>query len=125
MTYRDDLEALSARKAALDAELVAKTQERDEAARLLADAQARSRLPVLPNIRIASPCSASWDDMKGDDRVRHCAKCDKDVFNLSAMTREQAESLVLDKKGDLCARYYQRKDGTLLLSDCEVGRKHR
>jgi hypothetical protein len=125
MTYRDDLEALSARKAALDAELAAKTRERDDAARLLADAQARSRLPVLPNIRIASPCKAPWEEMKGDDRVRHCAKCDKDVFNLSAMTREQAESLIVEKQGKLCARYFQRQDGTILLADCEVGRKHR
>jgi hypothetical protein len=61
--------------------------------------------------------------MTGDERVRHCAKCDKDVFNLSALTAEQAESLIRERAGTLCARYYQRKDGTILLADCEIGRR--
>lgn len=122
MTYRSDVDALTARKAALDAEVEARTKERDDAARMLADLEARARLPVLPHIRIASPCTADWNSMTGDERVRHCAQCDKDVFNLSAMTRVEAEALIVEKNHDLCARYYQRKDGTILLSDCEVGR---
>ena len=122
MSYRNDVDALAARKAALDAEVDARTKERDEAARMLAELHARAKLPVLPNIRIASPCTADWNAMTGDERVRHCASCDKDVFNLSAMTRAEAEALVVEKNANLCARYYQRKDGTILLADCEVGR---
>ena len=122
MSYRDDLDALRARHASLDAEVSEKAKERDQAASLLADAKARAKLPVLPNIRVATPCRADWNEMTGDDdRVRHCAHCDKDVFNLSAMTREQAEALIIARAGDLCARYYQRSDGTILLQDCEVG----
>jgi hypothetical protein len=121
MTYRNDLDALAARHDALEAEVAEKTRERDRVSDLLADAKARAKLPVLPNIRVASPCTADWNQMTGDDRVRHCGTCDKDVFNLSAMTREDAEALVLEKAGDLCARYYQRKDGTILLADCTVG----
>jgi hypothetical protein len=120
MTYRNDLDALAARHDALEAEVAEKTRERDRAAELLADAKARAKLPVLPNIRVATPCTADWNQMTGDDRVRHCATCDKDVFNLSAMTREDAEALILQKAGDLCARYYQRTDGTILLADCTV-----
>lgn len=121
MTYRNDLDALAARHDALEAEVAEKTRERDRVSDLLADAKARAKLPVLPNIRVASPCTADWNQMTGDDRVRHCGTCDKDVFNLSAMTREEAEALVLEKAGELCARYYQRKDGTILLADCTVG----
>ncbi|NVB81773.1 MAG: hypothetical protein HOV81_25485, partial [Kofleriaceae bacterium] len=122
MSYRSDVDALAARKAALDAEVLARTKERDETAKMLSELEARAKLPVLPNIRIASPCTADWNAMTGDDRVRHCAQCDKDVFNLSAMTRVEAEQLIVEKNANLCARYYQRKDGTILLSDCEVGR---
>lgn len=121
MSYRDDLDALAARHDALDVEVAEKTRERDKAASALADANERAKLPVLPNIRVATPCHADWNQMVGDDRVRHCASCDKDVFNLSSMTRDQAEALVLAKAGNLCARYYQRKDGTILLADCAVG----
>ena len=78
-------------------------------------------VPMLARIRVATPCRADWNEMTGDARVRHCAQCDKDVFNLSDMTREQAEALIIAKNGDLCARYYQRHDGTILLADCSVG----
>src|SRR5690242_191609 len=115
MSYRDDHDALAARHDALDVEVAEKTRERDKVAGLLADAKERARLPVLPNIRVATPCRADWNEMTGDERVRHCAHCDKDVFNLSSMTRDEAEALVLAKAGNLCARYYQRQDGTILL----------
>lgn len=80
------------------------------------------RLPmVLEDIRVATPCSADWDDMTGDARVRFCGKCEKNVYNLSAMTREEGEALVRQKEGRLCVRLYQRKDGTVITSDCPVG----
>ena len=37
-------------------------------------------------LTIASPCTASWDDMEGDDKVRFCGECELNVYNLSAMT---------------------------------------
>ena len=52
------------------------------------------RLPVLANLRIATPCAARWQDMVGDERVRFCPSCLRDVFNLSAMTHYDAEELV-------------------------------
>jgi hypothetical protein len=123
MAYRNDVEALEARKAALEFEVETKTRERDQAARLLHDAKLRSLLPVLDNIRIASPCTADWNTMTGDERVRHCGSCNKDVFNLSSMRRDEAEALIREKNGDLCARYYQRGDGTIILADCTIGKK--
>jgi hypothetical protein len=113
-----ELEALAARKAALDLEVEALKQER---ARVRDMIDERRRLPVLPNIRIAAPCPASWDAMTGDRRVRACTHCKQNVFNLSAMSRADAEELVREKHGNLCAQYYQRADGTILLADCELG----
>jgi hypothetical protein len=124
MSYRDDVDALAARHAALEHELAGKSREVADAARILDEArttQGKRSLPILDNVRIATPCRANWDRMLGDDRVRHCNDCNKNVFNLSAMTRDQAEALIVAKNGDLCARYYQRPDGTILLSDCTVG----
>jgi len=125
MSYRNDVDALEARKTALEFEVEQKKRERDLAAMLLHEAKARAKLPILDNIRVATPCSADWNEMVGDDRVRHCMKCDKDVFNLSQMTREDAEQLLQTKQGKLCARYYQRADGTILTSDCAVGKQQR
>lgn len=76
---------------------------------------------ALEDIRIASPCNASWDAMKGDDRVRFCGSCEKNVFNLSNMSREDAEALLEKTEGRVCVRYYRRRDGTVLTQDCPVG----
>lgn len=78
-------------------------------------------LPILEEIRIASPCSVPWQDMSGDDRVRHCSQCDLDVFNLAAMTRTEAEELVVAKAGRMCVQLYRRFDGTVVTQDCPVG----
>jgi hypothetical protein len=121
MSYRDDVDALTARHDSLERELADKTQELADAANVLEEARAKRRLPLLDNIRIATPCSAKWDHMLGDDRVRHCTECSKNVYNLSGMTRDEAEALLTAKNGDLCARYYQRADGTILTADCTVG----
>jgi hypothetical protein len=37
------------------------------------------------------------------------------------MTRPEAEALVVEKEGRMCARFYQRADGSALTSDCPVG----
>jgi hypothetical protein len=121
MSYRDDLVALSARHDALSSEVAQKTKELESASRMLDEAKARARLPVLDNIRVASPCSAEWAKMDGDDRVRHCGDCKKNVYNLSEMNREEAETLIIAKEGRLCVRYFQRNDGTILLKDCAIG----
>ena len=74
---------------------------------------------ALRHIDIASPCTASWDTMKGDDRVRHCNDCNKNVFNLSAMAQADAAALLADNHdGKLCVRFYRRQDGTVMTSDC-------
>ena len=121
MTYRSDLDALDARHDALNNELASKTRELDAATKLLEEARARAKLPILDNIRTASPCRADWNAMTGDERARHCNQCDKQVFNLSEMTRSEAEALIVEKDGQLCARYYRRHDGTIITTDCRVG----
>jgi hypothetical protein len=75
----------------------------------------------LDNISVAAPCSAEWAKMSGDERVRHCALCRKNVYNLSEMSRTEAEALIREKEGSLCVRFYQRADGTILTTNCPVG----
>lgn len=74
----------------------------------------------LESIHIANPCSADWGKMQGDDRARFCASCEKHVYNLSDMTRAEAEKLVNDKEGRLCVQFYQRADGTMLTDNCPI-----
>lgn len=81
-------------------------------------------LALLESVRIASPCHVRWDDMSGDDMVRHCASCNLNVHNLSAMSREETEALFSRAKESgsrLCAGMFKRTDGTIILQDCPVG----
>lgn len=75
----------------------------------------------LETIRIASPCQADWNEMEGDAQSRFCRTCRKNVYNLSEMTRAEAEALVTRTEGHLCIRFYTRADGTVLTQDCPVG----
>jgi hypothetical protein len=83
--------------------------------------RARRRLDVLGSVEIASPCEEPWDRMQGDDRVRFCGRCEKHVYNLSGMSAIEAERIVTETTGELCVRFHQRADGTVLTQDCPVG----
>lgn len=85
-------------------------------------------LDVLSNVRIASPCDMRWEEMRGDDKRRHCEQCNLHVHNFAAMTGEEINGLLEQhfnadgsKKERLCAMIYRRADGTILTSDCPVG----
>jgi hypothetical protein len=142
MHYRDDQAVIEARRDDLrqelaeltkkDVELRVTEQERASIERELASLEAQlslqkaSRASLLDDIRIASPCDVSWDEMIGEGRVRFCGACQKNVYNLSAMTRDEAETLLAAREGSICVRLYQRADGTMITTDCpEGGRRWR
>jgi hypothetical protein len=78
----------------------------------------------LEVIEIQSPCPAPWDKMRGDDRVRFCTECNLHVYNLSALSREEATRLLIERSetgGRLCVRLYKRSDGTVITRDCGGG----
>jgi hypothetical protein len=59
--------------------------------------------------------------MYGDGRKRFCSECKLNVYNLSGMTRDEAEALIMNAEGRLCVRFYKRQDGTVITQDCPVG----
>ncbi len=75
----------------------------------------------LDHVTVAAPCDAGWENMVGNERVRFCAKCSLNVYNLSGMTKSEAERLVVQAEGRLCVRFYRRADGTMLTKNCPVG----
>lgn len=76
---------------------------------------------ILNRIRVASPCTARWEDMDGDERSRFCAHCSRRVYNLSGLTESQVAGLIETHEGRLCGRFHRRRDGTMLTADCPVG----
>jgi hypothetical protein len=87
----------------------------------LASAGPRAPAIELPNLRLGFACTQRWEDMVGDDRVRACAGCDRPVFNLSEMTRAEAEAVLATRGLTPCVRFYRRPDGTVMTTDCPTG----
>lgn len=75
----------------------------------------------LNNLKIASPCPADWNKMYGDERKRFCSSCNLNVYNLSNMTKQEAENFLINSEGRVCISFYRRKDGTVLTKNCPVG----
>ena len=75
----------------------------------------------LSSVKIASPCSQDWNEMIGTERTRYCGECRLNVYNLSGMSRREAENLLTNSEGRLCVRFYRRTDGSVLTKDCPVG----
>lgn len=80
---------------------------------------------MFKNVRIAAPCPAEWERMSGDERTRHCTLCDLNVYNFAAMTGDEVRELLERSEGRVCARLYQRADGTLITKDCPSGHRNR
>jgi hypothetical protein len=59
--------------------------------------------------------------MTGDNRVRFCDHCQLNVYNISELSRNEAEKLIVSTEGRLCARLFRRADGTVITRDCPVG----
>jgi len=75
----------------------------------------------LDHVQVAAPCKSGWEQMIGSERMRFCGACNLNVYNLSGMTRFEAESLIARNEGRLCVRFYRRADGSIITKDCPVG----
>jgi hypothetical protein len=75
----------------------------------------------LDQLYVASPCTTDWEAMPGTEQVRFCNQCNLHVYNISAMTRKQAEAVIAETEGRLCTKLYRRADGTIITRDCPIG----
>lgn len=68
----------------------------------------RSEIPIV------KPCSlaADWSSLPGDERKRFCGQCDRHVYDLSAMSEEEARALVTTQH--VCVRYVVDASGRIL-----------
>lgn len=135
--YRTDASVLADKVATARAARAERALLRTEEAALMMDLEAiRERLekrgikhvalPMLDTVEIASPCDVSWSSMDGDSDVRYCGSCKKHVYNLSMMSRAEAEAVLgAAKATEVCVRLYRRADGTVITDDCPIGVRRR
>ncbi|MDP1560267.1 MAG: hypothetical protein Q8M16_02615, partial [Pirellulaceae bacterium] len=59
----------------------------------------------------------SWDKMVGDERVRFCGECQRQVWNFFEMTDAEIVEVMRVNPERLCAQITKTKDGTLVTKD--------
>src|SRR5581483_11346640 len=77
----------------------------------------KKRQNQIDRVKLARPCSTEWEVMAGNEQVRYCQQCEKNVYNFSQMTRAEVEELLAGTQGRLCARFERRGDGSILTDD--------
>ena len=66
------------------------------------------------HLPIAEPCHEDWDRMDPVARGRFCGSCDKQVFDMTAMTEPEARRLLAEHRGSkICVRYACDRQGNL------------
>ena len=74
----------------------------------------------LPQLVIEIPCTMDWNEMSGNNVVRFCRGCQKNVYNFAEMNSDEAQRLIEASGDRLCGRIYRRSDGTIVTSDCRL-----
>lgn len=73
------------------------------------------RRPLVPN-----PCHEDWDKLTPEERGHFCTVCETKVWDLSALTRAEAEEFLRSTEGDLCVSYRERANGEVVHRDAPV-----
>lgn len=133
--YRDDVEALEARKRELGLELRAAEERRDELRRcetqrnqieaeLRAVDRARenTRRYGLRQVPEKTLCGVNWSSMTGSDRMRTCGVCKRTVYNTTTMSPPEIEAMraLVEARGGKETDLYLREDGTMMEGACPV-----
>lgn len=64
-------------------------------------------------LRVQRPCGKKWADLAGDDARRFCSDCNKLVYNLDALSRQEIDGLRAG--GGFCGTYIAAGDGWFVL----------
>jgi len=64
-----------------------------------------SKKRFIDSIRVSDPCTEDWDEMVGNEKVRLCTHCAREVNDISKLRRKDAKLLLRRSSGRICVRY--------------------
>lgn len=77
-----------------------------------------TRDDLLKRIHVAVPCPKVWEPAGEAATRRHCDLCNQDVFDLSMLTRAEANALLASRRNaPTCVTYQQQVGGEILTAD--------
>ncbi len=73
----------------------------------------------LDYLFLSYSCPVEWSTMEGDELERLCRQCDKKVYNISSLSKKEAEALLQKNESNgTCYNFYLRPDGTIKVDNC-------
>jgi len=74
---------------------------------------------LLEAFDVPQPCAVAWESMRGTAAVRECARCERQIHNLSALPR--AEALQLLSGGErICVRLERTANGRIVTAEAPL-----
>ncbi len=79
----------------------------------------KGKLKIVDSIRVESPCPVPDFDNHAQalDQGWYCHHCEKEVYDLASMTREEIAKLIDNTGGHFCALVSHRQDGSIVTGD--------
>lgn len=119
--FRSAGRSLRERRSALEAELAHTSAALADIERRLAD----EAQEFVDQLAVTRPCPMRWDELRGSGAVRQCDRCDREVYDVAAMTAAEVERLVAASSTMPCMRLLRRPDGRVVTADCPRNRAPR
>jgi len=70
------------------------------------------------DIEIPSPCARAWDEMDAErganGAARFCNQCQEDVYDISSMTRREAQAFMEKHRWQVCVNYEVDEEGKII-----------
>ncbi len=85
----------------------------------------RSNEPVkefhqVDSKKMATPCSFTWSESSGKERVRACSQCRTQVYDFTGMELDDAEALIFKQESVKNATLFKRVDGKFMTKNCPL-----
>ncbi len=69
---------------------------------------------TLENFEVPKPCSMNWDEMTGNEEIRHCEKCQHPIYNISEMPKRRALKVLNQPDEKVCVSYLQDEQSQVI-----------
>lgn len=69
---------------------------------------------TLENFEVPKPCSMNWDEMTGNEEIRHCGKCQHQIYNISEMPKRRALKVLNQPNERVCISYLQDEQNQVI-----------
>lgn len=69
----------------------------------------------VDRLKIDFPCTADWNQMRGNERIRYCEECNKYVYDFARLPRRQVEEMMAASPGRICAKLTYKNNSLVFL----------